>query len=188
MTTTTTSKYTENELFNLPKDGFRYELVRGELIKISPAGFEHGMIAMRLARSLATYVEENNLGEVFAAETGFKISSNPDTVLAADVSFVSNKRFEQIKPQKGFGIGAPDLVAEVISPSDSFQYVEEKVTNWLDAGTRLVIVVNPSKKSVTLYRSKTEITILSKQEEIHGQEIVPGWKMKISDLFKERNN
>lgn len=85
---------TADELLHMPDDGFRYELVRGELRQMTPAGNVHGRVAMSFAWRLARHVEENGLGTVYVAETGFKLSSDPDTVRAPDVAFVNRTRVE----------------------------------------------------------------------------------------------
>jgi Uma2 family endonuclease len=93
---------TAEELLRMPHDGFRYELVGGELRKMTPAGNAHGRIAMRVAWSLARHVEENQLGTVHAAETGFKLARDSDTVRAPDVAFVSRARIEAVGEVEGY--------------------------------------------------------------------------------------
>ena len=127
-------------------DGFRYELVRGELRKMSPAGSNHGYLAGNLSAELRNHVRAYKLGKVYAAGTGFKLEADPDTVRAPDVAFVSQERLERTGPVTGYWPGAPDLAAEVVSPSNTYSGVEEKVSEWLNHGTRLVLVVNPLKK------------------------------------------
>src|ERR687886_785714 len=115
------------ELLHMPDDGFRYELVRGDLRQMTPAGNAHGRVAMSFAWRLAQYVQENQLGTVYAAETGFRLATDPDTVRAPDVAFVSRARVETVGEVEGFWPGAPDLAVEVISPGDRYADVEEKV-------------------------------------------------------------
>ncbi len=182
MMSTTAYAITAEELIRLPDDGFRYELVRGEIVQTAPAGSNHGEIAMRLGWRLAKFVEENGLGKVFAAETGFKITSNPDTVRAPDAAFVSRARVEQAGVAEGYWPGAPDLAVEVVSPSDTSTEVEEKVIDWLDAGTRMVIVVNPRKRSVSVYRGLAA-KLLTENDTLGGEEIIPGWSVPVRDLF-----
>lgn len=174
---------TAADLARLPDDGFRYELVRGELRKMSPAGEQHGLIAMRLGWRLAQYVETQKLGIVYAAETGFILSTDPDTVRAPDVAFVRQERLAARPTGVSFRAEAPDLAAEVISPNDVFAEVEEKVIDWLAAGTQLVLVINPRKRTVTAYRSRTDIRILTETEQIEGGTVVPGWTLPVADLF-----
>jgi len=174
---------TAEDLLRTPDDGFRYELVRGELKKMSPSGYKHGRITTNLATPLDQHVRANNLGVVCAAETGLLLSSNPDTVLAPDVAFISRKRLEAIGDVEGYWPGAPDMAVEVISPSDTYSEVEEKVVLWLSAGTRMVLVLDPRKRTVTVYRSLTDITILTEEDTLDGGDVVPGWKMQVRDLF-----
>jgi Uma2 family endonuclease len=144
---------TADDLFHLPDDGMRHELVRGELRTMPPAGGLHGSIANRLANRITNFVEPRGLGEVFAAETGFWIDHNPDVVRAPDVAFVAAGRLpEGVVPVTYVDL-VPDLLAEVVSPNDTATEVEEKVHDWLRAGSRMVLVLHWRTKSVTVYRS-----------------------------------
>ncbi|HLL71416.1 MAG TPA: Uma2 family endonuclease [Pyrinomonadaceae bacterium] len=171
------------ELLAMPDDGFRYELVEGELRQMSPAGHNHGRIAMRLAVPLGKFVADNNLGEVYAAETGFKLRTNPDTVRAPDVSFIRLERVEEVGETEGFWPGAPDLVVEVNSPGDTIGEVEEKVRDWLSAGTKLVWVISPKLRVVTVYRSLDDIITLAEKDMLDGGEVVPGFQLLVAGLF-----
>ena len=175
---------TADELLHMPDDGFRYELVRGELRRMNPAGNVHGRIAVRITWRLARHVEENRLGIVYAAETGFRLSSNPDTVRAPDVAFVSRARIEAIGEIEGFWPEAPDLAVEVISPGDAYADVEEKVFDWLDAGTKMVVVViNPRQRSATVYKSPTDIAALAEADVLNGGDVVPGFELAVREIF-----
>ena len=134
---------TAQELLEMPDDGYRYELVEGALRRLSPASHQHGRIILNLSAALHHYARTHNLGTVYAAETGFLLARNPDTVRAPDVGFVKQERVNAVQEETGYYPGAPDLAAEVISPNDLYTEVEEKVIAWLDAGTQMVLVVNP---------------------------------------------
>ena len=177
---------TAEELLKLPRGKFRYELVKGELRQMSPAGYEHGKIAMRLAAHLALHVETEELGEVYAAETGFIITFNPDTVLAPDVAFVRQERLDEVGKVKSYWRGAPDLAVEVVSPGDTVAEVEGKVTEWLDAGTKLVWVVSPKLHNVTIYRSRTDVTTLTEIDTLNGEQVVPGFRYPVAKLFARK--
>src|SRR5882724_5746234 len=143
--TATPSLMTADDLLRKADDGFRYELLRGELKQMAPASHEHGRIAINISTPLDQHARAKHLGRVYAAETGFKLTSDPDTVRAPDVAFVSQERLDQAGPVKGYWPGVPDLVVEIISPHDIYAEVEEKVFDWLEAGASMEIVVNPRK-------------------------------------------
>lgn len=181
--TKTLQRSTANELFEMPYDGFRYELVKGELRKMSPAGGEHGAIIWNLSGRLAPHIQSNDLGQGFGAETGFKLASDPDTVRAADIAFIRRERLPEEGIPKNFWATAPDLAVEVLSPGDTYSEVAEKVGDWLTAGTRAVWIVDPRRRIVTVYRSLSDVTLLSEDDELDGGEVVPGFRCKVSEIF-----
>ena len=178
-----TQVVTADKLLEMLDEGFRYELVRGELKKMSPSGRQHGKIAIEIGSRLHQYVKTHNLGEVYAAETGFKLASNPDTVLAPDAAYVCQEKVDTLDDTQGFVPGPPDLAVEVISPNDTYTEVEEKSLHWLESGVKIVVVVDPRKKTVTVYRSQNDIAILSDNAVLDGGDVVPGWQLPIQDLF-----
>lgn len=183
MSTTITRPVTADELLAMPDDGYRYELVKGELLKMAPTGDEHGDVTMELAGSLHQYVKKNNLGKIYAAETGFKLESDPDTVRAPDIAFVARERIEKTGRLRGFRSGAPDLVVEVLSPGDRVSKVERKVAEWLGGGARMVWVVSPKLRTVTVYHSLTDIITLTERDRLDGGEVVPGFQIEVTDIF-----
>ena len=175
---------TAEQLAQLPADGCRYELIEGELTMMSPAGGRHGRIAVRINKLLAIHVDDKELGATFAAETGFKLASNPDTVRAPDGAFVSREKMDALDDDTGYLPFAPDLAVEVISPTDSFAAVEEKAFAWLDAGTRLVLLVEPETKTVHSYRSRSAITVYALGEQVDASDVVEDWRFGVSDIFE----
>ncbi len=167
---------TAEQLLLMPEDGVRRELVEGEMNLV---GSVHG----RIAAHLFQHVENHELGAVLAAETGFKISSNPDTVRAPDVAFVRRERIEEVGEVEGYWPGAPDLAIEVVSPNDSYTGVEEKVAAWLVAGTRTVVVVEPRTRTLTVRPSRTEIRVFTEGDVLDVGEVVPGWTLPVADVF-----
>jgi len=181
---TSTKLMTADELFVMPHRGFRYELVRGELRQMSPAGSEHGAIIVNITVFLAQHVKSHDLGVCFGAETGFKLESDPDTVRAPDVAFVRRERIPESGIPKKFWPGAPDLAVEVLSPDDSLKEAEEKAAHWLAAGAGAVWVVNPKRRDVSVYRpAAAEPVRLSEADELEGQDVVPGFRCKVAEIF-----
>ena len=178
-----TGPVTAEELLRKPDDGLRYELVKGALRKMPPAGSEHGAIAFNVGRLLGNHVVERRLGQVYAAETGFKLASDPDTVRATDAAFVRKERVDQLGRIKGYFPGAPDLAVEVVSPSDTYRDVIDEVYDWIDAGVRMVLVVDPGCRVVTAYRSRRAVEVLTDEDVVDGGDVVPGWRMPVRDLF-----
>ncbi len=174
---------TADELFEMPADGFRYELVRGVLKQMSPAGAEHGRIGAFLCTHLTNHAQLNRLGYTYNADTGFKITLNPDTVLAPDVSFVTRERAQTIRDMRKYLPFAPDLAIEILSPSDSYSETVEKVDEWIAAGTRAVVLVDPRRKRVTIYRSQTQVVELKEGESLEVPEVVPGWSVAVAEIF-----
>jgi Uma2 family endonuclease len=174
---------TVEELLRMPDDGFRYELVRGELRKMVPAGNVHGRVAMNFGTSLNNHVKAHDLGAVYAAETGFRLAGDPDTVRAPDVAFVGRERLEAVGEVEGYWPGAPDLAVEVISPGDSYVEVEEKVFDWLEGGTKMVVAVNPRNRSATVYRSLADIIVLTEADVLDGGDVLPGFRLAVREVF-----
>jgi Uma2 family endonuclease len=183
MATTTTPLLTADELWLRPDDGLRHELIRGELITMSPAGSEHGEISVELAALLWSHVKPNKLGVVFAAETGFLIARGPDTVRAPDGAFVRRERLPAGRRPKGYWPGAPDLAVEVLSPGDRVGEVDEKVGEWLGAGTSLVWVVSPRWRSVTVHRKAQAIRVLTEDATLDGEDVIVGFRCRVGDIF-----
>lgn len=174
---------TADQLFAMPDDGNRYELIAGVLSMMSPAGSEHGRIAGRIFVRLAVHVEQHALGETYAAETGFRIAESPDTVRAPDAAFVSRKRLEAVAPTSGYLPLAPDLVVEVVSPHDSFSSVEAKAADWLKAGCLVVLVADPDNLTMHVYESGAKIRLLRSGDRFSAGSICGGWNLDVDDIF-----
>lgn len=171
---------TADELLAMPDDGFHhYELVKGELLTMSPAGYDHGTVAALLAGSLIQHVTKHKLGRVAIAQAGYLLERNPDTVREPDVSFVASKRDLRTR---NFFPGAPDLAVEVLSPNDRASEVNGKVREYLAAGTRMVIIIDPEKQTA-IVRTPTSTTDLTTDDTLSGGDIIPGWSLPLRELF-----
>ena len=156
-----------------------YEYVKGELVPMAAAAIVHGEIGSNLHFLLASHVRENKLGRLYIAETTFQLS---DRVVKPDIAFVSTERLSEDK-LKGFSV-APDLAVEVVSPSDKLYDVTEKALAYLKAGTRLVWVIEPIAKSVTVYRSELDFTLLNYEDTLTGEDVVEGFSCAVAELFE----
>jgi len=178
--TTTTQLMTAEELIKL--DGpERHELIKGVLLTMSPPGFEHGVTETVLAALLFNHVRANKLGIVCSGDTGFKLESDPDTVLAPDVAFISCERVEVIS--EGYHPGPPDLVVEVISPSQRKTQVERKTALWLTLGAKSVWLVRPRPRTVELVAASGERKVFHESDEL-VDDTVPGFRVKVSEIFE----
>jgi Uma2 family endonuclease len=170
---------TAEELIRLPSGEARYELIDGELITMSPSGAEHGDVAAEIGARLREYVRTHRLGKTYAAETGLVISRDPDTVRAPDASFV---RADRVVNVRTYFPGAPDLAVEVLSPNDRASEVEAKVRQWLESGTRMVMVVDPETRTATVHTA-TATSRLSIGDALDGGDVVPGWRLPLAEIF-----
>jgi Uma2 family endonuclease len=182
-TITINSTTTAKQLFEMPENNDKIELIKGKVIRMLPTGGKHGVIATRLGGILYFYVEQNNLGLVCAAATGFVLSRNPDTVRAPDASFIAKENIPKSGIPEEYWEIPPDLAVEVLSPSDRASEVMLKVTEYFQAGTRLVWIIDPKSETVTIYRSLKDIQVLSKQDELDGEDVVPGFHCPLDKIF-----
>ena len=176
---------TATELMQLPDDGNRYELVRGELVTMAPAGFLHGVIGDRIGRRIGDYVEHHALGISAAAETGFQIERDADTVRAPDYAFISHERLAGSPPAAGYADVIPDLVVEVLSPRDRQPEVDAKTTMWLDAGIRLVWVVDPASRTVVAHHERGTVTTYAAADTLIGEPVLPGFTCPVTDILAD---
>lgn len=170
----------ELERFDLP--GKSTELIRGRLIVREPPGTSHGAVAAKVLVLLGQHVYGHALGVMCSQDTGFKIASDPDTVRAPDVAFVSKARQHAIG-QHGYSELAPDLVAEVLSPDDRPGEVLSKVGDWLDAGVRLVWVIEPIRREARVYRADGSQSSVDGAGALDGEDVLPGLSCSLADCF-----
>ena len=187
MTGTQTSDrlLTLEEYERLPDDGYRDELVRGSLVREPLPGGIHDWVAGNLNRALDRFVEAQSLGHV-AFDTGFLLSRDPPTVRGPDVAFLAWERIPSEGPPKGFWETPPDLAIEVLSPSNTAAKINDKVLEYLASGTRLVWVVDPETRCVTVYRSQKDVQVLTMDDALDGADVLPGFRLPLSRVFDLR--
>jgi Uma2 family endonuclease len=181
---TQTRLLTADEFLEWPDEpGMRQELIRGEVVTMSLPGGEHGEIAQEIGGLMWAHVKASKLGRTYAAETGFLVERDPDTVRGADVAFVRTDRLAAIKNRKKHVPFAPDLAFEVNSPNDRDDEIEEKIQLWLKAGSLLVWSVDPESRTVVVYRPGAEPVTLGEDQEIDGGDVIPGFRCRVADFF-----
>lgn len=174
---------TADQLAELPDDGWRHELIEGELRIMAPAGFTHGRVTFRISLLVGNHVDRGSLGVCTAAETGFVVGRDPDTVRAPDLAFTRSERVPE-RPSQGFSEVVPDLVVEVVSPSDRASAVTKKALFWLEAGVRLVWVIDPEARVVTVHRGGDLVTLLRGDDAIlSGEDVLPGFATRLDEIF-----
>ncbi len=163
------------------------ELIDGRILPLSPTGMKHGAIELRLARHLANYVDEHKLGWVLGGEVGIYTQRNPDRIRGADIVFVSKAQLPD-GMQDGFLEIPPELIVEIISPSDRWQDVREKIQEYFNGGARWIWIVEPKGEQVLIYSSPTAITQLSSSDVLRGEASLAGFEMPVEEIFKGVGN
>jgi len=174
---------TGEELFAMGDIG-RTDLVEGELIRMSPTGYKHGIIESRFDIVLRDFVRRNKLGEVLVGEVGIYTSRNPDTVRGADAIYISNERLSHVKSESYLDV-APELIVEILSPNDRWSEVNDKLDEYFAIGVQVVWVADPRRRKVFVYGSPTQAECFTADKELSGGEILPGFKVRVSKFFGE---
>ncbi len=173
---------TVDDLLAIPDDGNRHELLRGEIIVSPPPGFLHGLTQLGLGSWLRRHVDEASLGAV-VTESGFLLKRDPDTVLGPDVAFIRADRLPPDAMQTTYLELAPDLVVEVVSPSNALAEMHDKVLTYLEAGVRMVLVLEPKRRTVTVHTPDRVARTLVVGETLDGGDVLPGFSVPVADLF-----
>jgi Uma2 family endonuclease len=176
----TTAKVTVEDMYHMPRDGRKYELVKGE-IKVAPAGMYHELIAAKLTIRLGIYLEAHPIGQIYTSSVGFNLPSGD--LLSPDVAFVSAERLPGGKTPEGFGNFAPDLAVEIVSPGDSLIDLEDKVDLYLQNGARMVWVINPRSRRATIYRPDQRVQVIQADEALDGGDVLPGFSCVLADVL-----
>lgn len=181
----TRARLTAQDLWELGEGDVRRELVNGEVIEMPPVGGAHGEITSRLHRRIADQVERNGRGKVVVGDVGFvlQVPGDPERVRAPDVGFLDRGRFPEGHLPEGFLAGAPDLAVEVLSPTDNPVEVQQKVRDYLEAGGRLVWIVAPRARTVTVYRANGSAQLLREHDTLDGEDVIPSLRIPLSEIF-----
>ena len=178
-----TKRLTAADLLRLYSEGVRGELIRGVLCETMPTGQEHGEIAANLTILLGAFVKPRKLGRLTTSDSGVRLERDPDTVREPDVAYFSAEKMPQGVRVEGYAEVIPDLVVEVVSPNDSLSEVNDKALMWLSYGVRLVWVVNPSTRSVDVYREGRAASTLTENDALDGLDALPGFTCAVREVF-----
>ena len=174
--------YTIEEFMELPDDGNFYELVEGKLVEMQGPNMQHGVLISNLTEHLAPYIRQHRLGLLIPG-TACVLDAKARIIYKPDVAFVSAERLIGVAYTDAFP-KAPDLAVEVVSPSDKYEDVDDKIDNYLKAGTRLVWLIRPRRKVVEVYQQgEADLTLLKRGDELDGEDVIPGFNLKVSALF-----
>lgn len=179
----TTKPMTADELMALPDDGWRYELIEGELHRLAHGGLEHGDIGSEVHFALKSYVDPRGLGRVYPADTGFFFGRDPDTVRAPDVAFIWADHLPPRETWRGYSTVVPDLDREVVSPNDEAREVADKVAFYIAHGVPLVWVFWPRCRQVAVHRPGQEPLLLGEGDVLDGGDVLPGFALPLADVF-----
>lgn len=173
---------TADDFYTLPSREGKQELVRGGVVEMALAGGEHGDVQLELGMRMRLHAKRTRQGYVID-EVGFRLATAPDTVRAPDVAFITAARFPAGRLPETYIDGAPDIAVEVISPNDPPSEIEEKVQEYLEAGARLVWVVDPSTRTVAVHSPDRSPRLLRNDEVLSGEEVLPGFAVRVAELF-----
>lgn len=181
------SKYTltAEQLYALPDDGYRSELLHGLLVREPPVGYRHARVVARLTHLLDAWSATAGHGTVLAGDAGFVLARDPDTVLAPDIAFVLKARCPGPETEAFYFEGPPDLAIEVLSPGDRASRIDAKVADYLAAGVRMIWLVDPHARLVRVVRDTGVSQILRQDEELSAPDLLPGFAAPVAALFSD---
>ncbi len=179
----TTRLMTAEEFARIDEDG-RFDLLDGELIRMSPAGGRQGEIASVFVAALVAHARDRQPGKVYTAEASFMLARDPDVVMAPDAAFVRAERLPPPEERIGFLRIAPDLAVEIISPSDRRGAVRRKIAAYLAHGTPVVVAVEPRRRTVTVHRPGQLPTVLHEGDVLSVEDVLPGFHLPVAELFE----
>ncbi len=175
---------TADDLLRLYSKGVRGELIRGVLCETVAAGIEHGKIAANLVIAIGGFIKPGRLGTLVASDAGIRLQRFPDTVREPDVAFISAERLPLDARVRGYAEVPPDLVVEIVSPSDTIQAVNDKAIMWLSFGVTLAWVVNPDARTVEVHRASGPVVTLYDDDSLAGGEVLPGFVLPVKEIFE----
>ena len=184
MTTTKRKLLTAEDLLELHSKGIKGELIRGVFCETVSTGIEHGEIAGNFIIGLGTYVKPRKLGRVFGSDSGIRLERGPDTVREPDVGFISAGRLPLGTRARGYSEVVPELVVEIVSPSNTAHEMYDRACMWLRHGVTLVWVADPDTRTVDVYRQDGPTVTLFEDDVLDGDPVLPGFALPVREVFE----
>lgn len=178
----TTGAITLEEFLNLPDDGYRDEVSRGHLVREPQPGDQHGAITVEMVTILNNWLKEHPIGKL-RTHSGFRLSRTPLTIRGPDIAFIRRQRLDTVL-ESPFFEGAPDLAIEIVSPSNTASDLQEKIAEYMEAGTYAVWVIYPRTRSVVVHDANGEIRMLSRRDTLTAPELLPGFEFPVERIFE----
>ena len=178
-----TELLTADDLLRLSGQGVRGELVRGVLHETMASGHRHGKIVVNIVMELNNFAKPRKLGTLVASDSGVWLERNPDTVREPDVAFTSVEKIPLDAEIDGYAEVVPDLVVEIVSPSDSRRWARDRAQMWLGHGAPLVWIVHPDTRTIDVYRPGAAVTTLQEDDSLDGLQVLPGFTCLVSSVF-----
>ena len=181
---TQTKLLTANDLLRLHSEGVRGELIRGVLCETMSVGGEHAETVMNLGLMLGNFVKPRRLGRLAVSDVGVRLGQNPDTVREPDIAFISAQKLPLEIRNVGYYEVVPDLVVEIVSPSDRLTQINDKARMWLNYGVLLVWVVYPDIRAVEIHQTDSPVVTLAEDDTLDGGTVLPGFNCPVGDIFE----
>jgi Uma2 family endonuclease len=174
---------TAEEFEQLPDDGKRYELIDGELREMAPTVNWYGEVELNLGTLLNVHVRPRGLGRVSCGEVLYIVRRNPDRVRTADIAFLRQERVPSLEARQHIMEVIPDLVVEILSKGDTIEEISDKIDDWLGAGVRMLWIVDPFRRTVTIYQPESDPTLLGEHGVLDGDPVVSGFRCPVAEIF-----
>ena len=184
MTTTKRKLLTADDLLELHSKGVKGELIRGVFCETVSTGIEHGEIAANFAGEIRAFIRPQRLGRVFTSDSGIRLERGPDTVREPDVGFISAERLPLGTRITGYSEVVPDLVVEIVSPSDTVREMYDRACMWLCHGVKLVWVADPDTRTVGVYRQDGPVITMAEDDVLDGAPVLPGFTLPVREVFE----
>jgi Uma2 family endonuclease len=176
---------TPDEFYRMGDAARGFELVNGEMKELGMSA-QSSWVGGQVYLRLGNYARSTTPGWAFPPETGFRcFADDRGRVRKPDASWIALSRMARRQyEEEGFIEIVPDLVAEVVSPNDGAEEVEEKIEMWLAAGVKLLWEVYPNTRTIRAHRPDGTITLIRAADTLTAPDVLPGFSVPVAELFR----